>query len=395
MLTLGTFRYDATPPLGYPLCGGAHPPLKVVRDPLYARGLVLDDGAQRLVLCALDFTQLSGAPHRALRGALAGAAETAPDRVALHCLHQHDAPMVDDTANDGETGLLHRGWWCGLERGLQATVQEACANLRPVLTVGTGEARVHHCASNRRLLNAEGKVWESRWSRGNAPEVRDAPIGLIDPLLRTVTLWGEGDELLASLSYYNSHPQTADGRSTATGDAPGEALRLLGEQHPGAHHMYFTGCVGNITFGKYTSEDAEANITTFGGRLADGALRALAQSRLSRTAVDSFRWTTTEWAFPWREGDGPVEDRPSRVALLELGDARVLHTGGELFVEYHLAAQALRPDEFVALAGLGDPVHTYVPTAEAFAQGGYEVKVTHTTEEAEARLNAAIAGLLR
>jgi hypothetical protein len=54
----------------------------------------------------------------------------------------------------------------------------------------------------------------------------------------------------------------------------------------------------------------------------------------------------------------------------------------------------MRPDEFVALAGLGDPVHTYVPTADAFAEGGYEVKVTRTTAEAEGRLKAAMSRLL-
>ncbi len=92
---------------------------------------------------------------------------------------------------------------------------------------------------------------------------------------------------------------------------------------------------------------------------------------------------------------GPAHDRPTRLALLELGEARVIHVMGELFVEYQFAAQAQRPDEFIAVAGLGDAVHTYVPTAEAFAQGGYEVKVTRTTAEAEGRLKAAIADLLR
>ena len=55
----------------------------------------------------------------------------------------------------------------------------------------------------------------------------------------------------------------------------------------------------------------------------------------------------------------------------------------------------MRPDEFVAIAGLGDSVHTYVPTAGAFAQGGYEVQVTQTTAEVEGRLRAAFERLLK
>jgi hypothetical protein len=406
MIGLGTFQRDITPPPGYPLCGGAHPPLKEVRDPLYGRGLVLDDGEKRLVLCSLDFTGLSGALHVELRSAIAAAAETTPDLVSVHCVHQHDAPLIGDEWGDGEAGghapETHREWWAGVVRGLAAAAAAARGQLRPVAAVGVGEARVRHCASNRRLVGADGKVWESRWSRGNSAEVQAWPIGRIDPFLRSVTLWGEGDdELLASVSYYNSHPQTADGRGIATGDAPGEALRLLGEQYPGAHHVYFSGCVGDVTFGKYTSADAEANIRVFGGRLADGALRAIAQSRRSRAAAAGFGWTTTEWLIPWREGPadaagrrGPARDRLTRLALLEVGEARIIHVMGELFVEFQLAAQAQRPDEFIAVAGLGDAAHTYVPTAEAFAQGGYEVKVTRTTAEAEERLKAAIAHLL-
>jgi hypothetical protein len=393
MLRLGTFRVEVTPPIGYPLCGGAHPPLKAVRDPLHVRGVLLDDGEKRLLLCSVEFTQLSGAPHVALRAALAAAAETGPELVALHCVHQHDAPWVGD-APGREESSGHREWWAAVTSRLIAGAREARSGLRPVHAVGVGEARVLHCASNRRLLGADGRVWESRWSRGNSAEVQAAPIGLIDPFLRSVTLWGEGDELLATMSYYDSHPQTADGRGTASADAPGEALRLLGARYPGAHHVYFSGCVGNVTFGKYTSEDAEANIGVFGARLADGARRAIEQGRAARVPVTGFDWTTTECMVPWREGDAAVQDRPARVALLSLGGARVLHAMGELFVEYQLAAQAMRPDEFVAVAGLGDPVHTYMPTSAAFAQGGYEVQVTRTTEEAEARVTQAMARLL-
>jgi hypothetical protein len=407
MIRLGTLRCDITPPSGYPLCGGNNPPLKEVRDRLYGLGLLLDDGEKRLLLCSLEFTSLSGAPHEELRAALAAGAETTPDLVSVHCMHQHDAPRVSDEKLTGDANSSHREWWPRVVRGLQTAAERARGVLRPVHAVGMGEARVLHCASNRRLVGADGTVWETRWSRGNSAEVQAWPAGKIDPFLRTVTFWGEGDDdLLASMSYYNSHPQTADGRGIASADAPGEALRLLGERYPASHHVYFSGCVGDVTFGKYTTLDAEANIRVFGARLAEGAFRAIAQSRASRVAAIGFGWTTTQWLVPWRErpaadadAAGPdygdfAQDRSARLALLELGGARVLHGMGELFVEYQLAAQALRPDEFVAFAGLGDPVHTYVPTAEAFAQGGYEVGVTRTTAEAEQRLKAAITRLL-
>jgi hypothetical protein len=39
-----------------------------------------------------------------------------------------------------------------------------------------------------------------------------------------------------------------------------------------------------------------------------------------------------------------------------------LHLPGELFVEYELAAQAMRPDRFVAVAGYGDYTPGYIGT---------------------------------
>jgi hypothetical protein len=60
------------------------------------------------------------------------------------------------------------------------------------------------------------------------------------------------------------------------------------------------------------------------------------------------------------------------VSCLHLGKARVLHLPGELFVEYQLAAQKLRPDLFVAVAAYGDYGPGYIGTEIAYSEGGYE-----------------------
>ena len=60
---------------------------------------------------------------------------------------------------------------------------------------------------------------------------------------------------------------------------------------------------------------------------------------------------------------------------LQLGPARVLHMPGELFVEYQLAAQQMRPGEFVAMAAYGDYGTGYIGTEIAYGQGGYETGI--------------------
>ena len=63
------------------------------------------------------------------------------------------------------------------------------------------------------------------------------------------------------------------------------------------------------------------------------------------------------------------------LSCLKLGAARILHMPGELFVEYQLAAQQMRPGEFVAMAAYGDYGPGYIGTSIAYDQGGYETGI--------------------
>ena len=71
-LRVATFRCDVTPPLGQPLAGGEA--LRTVEQPLLAKGIVLESGGQRYVLCALDWCALCNASHDALQRKIASAA---------------------------------------------------------------------------------------------------------------------------------------------------------------------------------------------------------------------------------------------------------------------------------------------------------------------------------
>src|SRR3990172_8553187 len=65
-LRVATFCSDATPPLGSPTYPSGKP-LETVETPLLAKGIVLDDGRQRLVLCAIDWCGLCGPAHSLAR----------------------------------------------------------------------------------------------------------------------------------------------------------------------------------------------------------------------------------------------------------------------------------------------------------------------------------------
>ena len=98
---------------------------------LRARGIVVLGAGEPIVLCAVDWIGIANEGHDAFRNALARAAGTSPRRVAVHTLHQHDAPDCDFSAERiyKEAGLDPRQYDGGFQRqvisNLEAAVRES------------------------------------------------------------------------------------------------------------------------------------------------------------------------------------------------------------------------------------------------------------------------------
>jgi hypothetical protein len=84
------------------------------------------------------------------------------------------------------------------------------------------------------------------------------------------------------------------------------------------------------------------------------------------------------------------------VSCLKLGAIDMLHMPGELFVEYQLAAQKLRPDSPTVMAAYGDYGMGYIGLAESYLQGGYETgPASLVAPEVENVLMSAIRELVK
>jgi hypothetical protein len=82
------------------------------------------------------------------------------------------------------------------------------------------------------------------------------------------------------------------------------------------------------------------------------------------------------------------------LSALHVNDVTLLHLPAESFVEYQLRAQELAPKRFVAVAAYGDGGTWYVPTQEAFPQGGYEVSVANSAASMDSLMSRGIRELL-
>ncbi|HZU34418.1 MAG TPA: hypothetical protein VFA18_00840 [Gemmataceae bacterium] len=429
-LRIATFQADITPPLGTPLCDALVPPAKQIVDPLSARGVVLLGAGKPIVLCALDWVGVGNSGHTAFRVALAKAARTTPERVCVHCLHPHDTPGCDFEADAilaryGLGGKLFDPVFA--RKAIQHVadvVASAVGHPQTVTSISIGKARVEKVASNRRVLGPDNKVKYVRYSATRDPRIRAAPEGLIDPYVQVLGFW-DGDRPLAVLSYYATHPQSYYGQGGVSCDFPGLARQMRDRALPGVLHIHFNGAGGNITAGKY-NDGNPANRLVLAQRLARGMKAAFENSRkVPITAADvhwrtravklplSKRYNSKDLAARVANSKLPVAQRLQaarnlawakrceagdtiELACLHLGPVYVLHMPGELFVEYQLAAQKMRPHSPVLMAAYGDYGPGYIGTAIAYTQGGYETgPVSRVAPEVENVLLSAMRELLK
>lgn len=424
-LFLTTFRADVTPPIGHPLCGGWIKPAVAVDDPLDAVGVILLGMGRPIVLCAVDWCGLRNDANRLWREALASAVQTVPECVALHCVHPHNTPFADVKAERLIEGAhaptsLDLKFFEGCVKRCADAARASLAHARPWTHAGFGQAKVEEVASNRRVLGPDGKVKYTRTSATKDPKARAEPEGLVDPYLRTLSFW-DRDRPLAALSYYATHPMSFYGDGRVSADFCGLARRKRQEDEKAVFQIYFNGCAGNVTAGKY-NDGSHENRAVLRDRVYGGMVAAWKGTE--RFAVDGFSWRAEAIQLPPRTepnfgadasravlNDSAAtaarrnnaafqlawlarQDRPIDVTCLDLGRARVLHLPGEPFVEYQLFARDQRPDLAVCVAGYGDGGPGYLPTARAYQQGGYEPTVALAGPESEAILQGAIKKLL-
>ncbi len=426
-LRVAVFQADATPAIGTPV---AYAPARSIEDPLSARGVVLLGAGEPIVLCAVDWIGIGNGGHDAWRAGLAEAAGTTPDRVSVHALHQHDGPRCDF---DAEALLTKHG--LGVTRfdsefGRRAiataadAIRAALPQAQPVTHLGIGQAKVEKVASNRRILGPLGNVLIGRMSASRNPDAQAAPEGVIDPVLKAISFWN-ADQPIACLTYYATHPQSYYGKGDVTAEFVGLARAQRERELDGLPHIHFNGASGNVAAGKYNDGSSE-NRPVLTARMAEGMKKAWEATQKQPLAAGDVAWNTLPVALPLGahlqrpELEATLADEKAdararlgaatklayltrhenghRIPLncLALGPVRVLHLPGELFVEYQLAAQAMRPDLTVCMAAYGDYGTGYIGTQIAYSQGGYETRPTssNTAPEVEQVLMDAMKKLL-
>ncbi|MCJ7750322.1 MAG: neutral/alkaline non-lysosomal ceramidase N-terminal domain-containing protein [Armatimonadetes bacterium] len=423
MLQVGVAKLDITPPVGVRMAGfaGRVFPSLAVHDPLWARAIVFDNGEARVGAVALDLIFAGADAAAAVRKGVASSLGIDPQGLLMAATHTHSGPAFRD---DGTFTEDERAYWAALPERLVAVVKEAAAALSPArVGVASGWSAI---GINRREKTPEGRVVLGR-----------NHFGLFDPEVGVIRIDHASGEPMACNMNYACHAVCLmfDNYLTSA-DYPGFAVHQFEENVPGAMGIFFNGACGNINPREagvghgYASGGSFMIAERAGSRLAEEATRVWRKAtpgdsadlgwasrtialpthraRAIRLAEEALRraesahaaegpppernpyMTTYYPPNPERErrrleklreqGDAPLE---CEVQALKVGPVAFLGWPGEIFCDFGIQVKQQAPFRPTYTIGYANGAIGYVPTPEAFAEGGYEADAAaHLADDA-------------
>lgn len=381
----GVAKADITPPIGGEMAGYSARGAAVstgVHDPLYAKAVVLDDGARRVAIVTLDLAGFSGDSTDRVREKVKAAG--GPEDVLLISSHTHSGPGLGD-----EFPSKAKPWIREAEEKIARAILAAADAIQPAnIGFGWGEVREGH---NRRRVNADGSV-TMLWA--NRERIPTAPV---DYQLGVIRIDGLDDKPIATLVNFTCHPVVLGPENLQiSADYPGVFMARV-EGEAGGQCMFVQGAAGDINpfWDKTAPRDgAFEQMTKMGEAIAKetmrvrGAIKAMETDPKISFATQRVplekRWDlndeNVQAALKTRYGEAILKrymtrysgDLVAEINTVLIGDDLAIAAfPGEFFVEHGLELKKRSPVENTIFAGYCNGLLGYFPTIKAASQGGY------------------------
>ncbi len=428
---------EITPPKGWRLSGYfTERPNTAVHDPLFARAIVLTQGDERAALVSCDLIGVPSAVSEPARKRAAGMTGIPASNIAVFGTHTHTGPLYYGVlrehfhkravAQHGSDPREPIDYAAFLTDRIVDAVTKARAAVRPVLLEAGVRPQTPTLSFNRRYHMKDGTV---RFNPGQQNPDIVRPAGPIDPDVGVLLFRRpHGRQPLFSLIVFAMHLDTTGGTEYSA-DYPyylGRTLRAaLG---PEFVSVFGTGTCGNINhidvrtrerrtaeqLGTLLADTVRQAVPTLGPvsqpRLAARStkvtvpLQRYDDDRIAQAARDMERVGTGQLPFLKEVEACRITDlqlRKSGTVALEIqafrlsADVAVVTLPGEIFVELGLAIRKASPFGTTLVIELANDSVNYIPTKEAFAEGGYEAVNSRVQPGAGEQLVEAAVRMLK
>lgn len=410
MLQAGFARVDITPPFGNDLSGYYERRLADgTLDPLYLNAVALTVREETVLLMAADYIGIKMDQCAKIREMICARTGVPIDHILIAALHQHTSPCLADPEKR-ETALRDKTFIDVVYRRFaDAAVMALDDRADAEMSVASSDV-AEPIAFVRRYFTKEAGVVTNPSSQftltGRCAEA--------DNTVRLVRFARKDKNDIAILNF-STHPDVIGGTKWSA-DWPGFARRFLEEGAPGTSCLFFTGCQGDSNHNDYFKprekrlHGGRYEHSQYMGRMVanaalavwnemtpvpDDSIFAECRTIYNRTNTEGIEKydECVEWVKDYKAGKHPAGTftmaerafcyrvsalreqpvfRPVPITVIGVGGVVFVGFGGEAFTSYGQIMRDLCPEKFVVSAVCANGYEGYLPTAEAFRQGGYE-----------------------
>ena len=449
-LLVGAGQADITPVMGIQIAGdiGRYRPVEEVREPIYAKALLLDAGGKRVCWLSLDILAISRPWADEIKRQAAERYGLNPATIMVHAVQNHAAPAVGHffVFDRDELELFPKDhpWLLGGDErynaifveGVLQAIGKALNSLQSA-TVHVGRGVDGRVAFNRRFVMRDGTAMTHPGQCN--PDVLYCE-GPVDPEVGVMTFTGETGRTLAAVLHHTCHPGHGYPHRWISAGWPGAWCNGVRELLGGdCMPMVVNGFCGNIHHCNHLDPNYKDDYHEMGRKLTEttaAVLKRLApiesptldwrvqslqipmRSPTPKEAEDARRllkehpqpmWkdaekTAVEWDWVYAamqiDLDAHVRRTPTfdyPLQVFRLGNTALVSVPGEPFVEEQLRIKLASPAAFTFMAHMSNSFVGYIPTVQAFARGGYETQTSAGSKlapEALGMIGDAAIGML-
>lgn len=430
MLKAGFSRVDVTPPLGSYISGYFHARYaKGVLDPIELNALAFSDGDTTDLIIISDFIGVDRGFCDEIRAKIADRTGIDANHIMLSALHQHTSVCIaskePNTRNDHTYMQMVYRKYCDVAQMALNDMSDA------TLCYGACET-AEQIAFVRRYIMKDGSIATNPDGRG-AEIVR--PCDEPDNTVRLIRFKREGKNDIAFVNFC-THPDVIGGEYLSA-DWPGfvrryvekdlegvSCLLLNGVQGDSNHCDFIHGVRGGYEHSAHMGRviaDAVANIWDRAAEKSSHEVRGEIDLVYNKTRTDGENEyeAACELLRKNRENDyADGEKKPHitdlgratrivnlrknaeiyrkvPVTVLKLGEIAFVGFGGEPFTHYARAIREACPEMIVISACCANGYEGYLPTKQAFAEGGYEASSSAFSPNLEDDCVAAAVKMIR
>jgi neutral ceramidase len=359
---------------------------------IYIRALMFDDHTRKIVFVECDIVSISSEENESLRKLISKETDIPFENVMLGCVHNHAAPSFDKQNSDSK-------WYKSFNNNVVKVVKDAIADMEPVkIGGGIGKSSI---GMNRRKKMEDTLSYATfdennssqsygKFKTDNPVKIREMsgvcrlgvnPGGDIDDevgIMRIDKLTGEPKAVFVS---YACHGTSLGGRNNKISpEWNGNMLEYIEKSIPGVKGIFAQGAAGDINprfvGGLDGYKDNLENTAKLGYEIGREVVDIYSKIKTDSPIDPEIKIIHENIVCPLRYGEVVKDFRHTTVdvptSVIRIDDFEWVTFPGELFHKIGQVIKSSTHARYPFLVGYCNGSLGYLPTQQAYSEGGYE-----------------------